>query len=103
MRDLWLAGIAGVLLFLMLVVGIVANAQDIREHEHLSVAGKFYAGWLMPNQGKPRMTSCCDNRDCYQTAIKKVGAYWYARRREDGQWILILVRLILGHGGLRLP
>jgi hypothetical protein len=33
--------------------------------------------------------SCCNQADCYPTEIKYVGSSIYARRREDGKYILI--------------
>jgi hypothetical protein len=42
--------------------------------------------------GKPMrvpMRSCCNNADCYPTEIQYVHGKIYARRREDGKYILI--------------
>ena len=33
--------------------------------------------------------SCCNNADCYPTEIKYGAGTIYARRREDGKYILI--------------
>jgi len=33
--------------------------------------------------------SCCNNADCYPTEIKSVDGKIYAKRREDGKYILI--------------
>jgi hypothetical protein len=54
--------------------------QDQALHE------KFYSTWHMPdNPG----VSCCNSADCYPTDIKYIDDHIYARRREDGRYILI--------------
>jgi hypothetical protein len=54
--------------------------QDQALHE------KFYSTWHMPdNPG----VSCCNSADCYPTDIKYIDDQIYARRREDGRYILI--------------
>ncbi len=54
--------------------------QDMALHE------KFYSNWHMPD--KPA-ASCCNNADCYPTEIKFVDGRIYAKRREDGKFILV--------------
>jgi len=54
--------------------------QDMALHE------KFYSTWRMPDN--PTL-SCCNNADCYPTDIKYLDGNVYARRREDGKYILI--------------
>jgi hypothetical protein len=54
--------------------------QDQLLHE------KFYSTWQMPDN--PTL-SCCNNADCYPTEIQYVDGKIYARRREDGKYILI--------------
>jgi hypothetical protein len=54
--------------------------QDQELHE------KFYSNWRMPDH--PWM-GCCNNADCYPTEIKYVDGSIYARRREDGKYILV--------------
>lgn len=54
--------------------------QDQLLHE------KFYSTWYMPDHP---YTSCCNNADCYPTEIWYVDGSIYARRREDGKYILI--------------
>src|SRR5437588_10777308 len=53
---------------------------DIPIHE------KFYSTWYMPDNPA---RSCCNKADCYPTEIQHVGSNVYARRREDGNYILI--------------
>jgi hypothetical protein len=54
--------------------------QDLKLHE------KFYSTWRMPDHPNQ---SCCNMADCYPTEIKSVGGQIYARRREDGKFILV--------------
>lgn len=54
--------------------------QDQLLHE------KFYSTWHMPDN--PAL-SCCNNADCYPTEIKSADGKIYAKRREDGKYILI--------------
>ena len=54
--------------------------QDVQLHE------KFYSTWYMPDQPTK---SCCNKQDCYPTEIKRVGTTLFARRREDGEWIVV--------------
>jgi len=57
-----------------------ASPQDQALHE------KFYSTWYMPDNPA---RSCCNNADCYPTEVKVAGGNVYARRREDGKYILI--------------
>ena len=54
--------------------------QDQALHE------KFYSTWHMPDHPSQ---SCCNMEDCYPTEIRSVGGQIYARRREDGKFILV--------------
>ena len=54
--------------------------QDQLLHE------RFYSTWRRPDN--PSL-SCCNNADCYPTEIKYVDGKIYAKRREDGKYILI--------------
>jgi hypothetical protein len=54
--------------------------QDQAVHE------RFYSTWHMPDH--PAL-SCCNNADCYPTEIQFVDGKIYARRREDGKYVLI--------------
>ena len=54
--------------------------QDQLLHE------RFYSTWHRPDN--PSL-SCCNNADCYPTEIKYVDGKIYAKRREDGKYILI--------------
>lgn len=54
--------------------------QDIALHE------KFYSTWHMPD--RPAV-SCCNSADCYPTEIKLIDGSIYAKRREDGKFILV--------------
>jgi hypothetical protein len=54
--------------------------QDRMLHE------QFYSTWYMPDHPSQ---SCCNMADCYPTEIKSIGGQIYARRREDGKFILV--------------
>ena len=87
---------------LVLAISVVstAGAQDHHRHPQDAAAAqhrhhppqdqelheKFYSTWYMPDNPA---TTCCNNSDCYPTEIKYVGSDIYARRREDGKYILI--------------
>jgi hypothetical protein len=47
---------------------------------------KFYSTWHMPDNPT---VSCCNDADCYPTEIKYADGKIYAKRREDGKYILI--------------
>ena len=75
-----------------------ASAQDAAPQQHpdeaerhhppqdMALHEKFYSTWHMPDN--PSL-SCCNNADCYPTDIKYVDGHIYAKRREDGKYILI--------------
>jgi hypothetical protein len=74
-----------------------ALAQDATLHEHgqaerrhppedMALHEKFYSTWHMPDNPAQ---SCCNNADCYPTDIRYVDGKIYAKRREDGKYILI--------------
>lgn len=79
---------------LLLVPATVVKAQDERQdaaHRHhppqdQALHEKFYSTWHMPDN--PTL-SCCNNSDCYPTEVHYVDGKIYARRREDGKYILI--------------
>ena len=70
---------------LVLVVSTAA-AQHRHPREDQALHEKFYSTWYMPDNPN---SSCCNDADCYPTEIKYVGGNIYARRREDGKYILI--------------
>src|SRR5690348_11003031 len=67
-----------------------AQAQE-RHHppQDMELHNTFYSTWMIPNNGAVRSKSCCNNIDCYPTEVHRVGDHWFAKRREDGKWILI--------------
>jgi hypothetical protein len=76
---------------ILLLRALPSSAQDIHAERHhppqdLALHEKFYSTWRMPDN--PTL-SCCNNADCYPTDIKLVDGKIYARRREDGKYILI--------------
>ena len=66
------------------------QAQDAGLHRHPTqdrlLHEKFYSTWHMPDNPA---ASCCNNADCYPTEIKYVDGTIYAKRREDGKFVLI--------------
>jgi hypothetical protein len=78
-----------------LAFSFAAKAQD---HYHplqdAAIHEKFYSTWYMPDNPAK---SCCDKQDCYPTEIKYVGTTLFARRREDGQWIVVPAQKIERH------
>jgi len=64
------------------------QGQTERRHppEDTALHEKFYSTWHMPDN--PAL-SCCNNADCYPTDIKYVDGRIYAKRREDGKYILV--------------
>jgi hypothetical protein len=54
--------------------------QDQALHE------MFYSKWHMPDNPS---ASCCNEADCYPTEIKFVDGNIYAKRREDGKYVLV--------------
>ncbi|UPJ61636.1 hypothetical protein IVB24_13620 [Bradyrhizobium sp. 192] len=77
---------------LPLITGVEADevGQD-GAHRHYPLQdqllrGKFYSSWCMPDNP---VLSCCNNADCYPTEVRYVDGRVYARRREDGGYILI--------------
>jgi hypothetical protein len=92
---------SGCVLWLSAISGLPpqAVAQDTTSHEYgqgeverhhqpqdMALHEKFYSNWHMPDN--PAL-SCCNNADCYPTDIKYVDGNIYAKRREDGKYILI--------------
>jgi hypothetical protein len=62
----------------------------VRAHDHPkqdeAIHQKFYNTWMMPDSPT---VSCCHDRDCYPTEARKIGNRWEAKRREDGQWLVV--------------
>jgi hypothetical protein len=82
-----------------LAVGVVfvastAAAQHSHPPQDEALHEKFYSTWYMPDNPAK---SCCNKADCYPTEIKYVGGNIYARRREDGNYILIPASKIERH------
>jgi hypothetical protein len=69
-------------------MAMVATAATQHRHppQDEALHEKFYSTWYMPDNPAK---SCCNKADCYPTEIKYVGDAIYARRREDGKYILI--------------
>ncbi len=77
------------IVFLVLIALVVpAKAQEHRAHPvgDLPLHEKFYSSWCMPDQPTK---SCCNMADCYPTEVRVQGDMIFARRREDGKWLLV--------------
>lgn len=61
-----------------LVIAIVGGAGKCKAHD-------IYTDWKMPGTG----TSCCSSHDCYATEAHFRGGSWWAKRREDGRWLVV--------------
>lgn len=86
------------MIFALLFLGPPAHSE---EHQHpqkdLQLHEQFYQHWNRPvfrDETGKRTSSCCDNRDCYPTAIRKVDAFTYeAKRRpedrtaDNSEWV----------------
>jgi hypothetical protein len=68
----------------LILIAVPARAQH-PEHD-VEIHKQFYNSWMMP---KDRTRSCCHERDCYPTEARKIGGRWEAKRREDGQWLVV--------------
>jgi hypothetical protein len=77
-------------LIVILAIAVCITRVLSQEHHHpkadLEIHQKFYNTWMMPDAPQ---TSCCHDRDCYPTEARKIGDRWEARRREDGQWLVV--------------
>ena len=56
-----------------------------------SFCTRSLSNWHMPDNP---VLSCCNSADCYPTEIRYVDGKIYARRREDGKYILIPVQKV---------
>ena len=76
--------------FVVAMLALLVSPAAAQHHHHPSqdadLHEKFYSTWYMPDNPN---RSCCNNADCYPTEIKMVGTSIYARRREDGKYILV--------------
>ena len=76
------------------LLAMKAQAQDAQSqaglHRHPPqdqlLHEKFYSTWHMPDNPA---VSCCNDADCYPTEIRYVDGNIYARRREDGKYIVV--------------
>ena len=72
------------------VAVISVQTSYAQQHSHppqdMAVHEKFYSTWYMPDN--PRK-SCCNKADCYPTEIRMQEGNIFAKRREDGKFILV--------------
>src|SRR6266540_3715831 len=90
MRKLVLAATLLILAVAALLLAFPFSKALTQEHRHPPqdepLHEKFYSTWYMPDNPS---RSCCNKADCYPTEIKMLGGTIYARRREDGKYILV--------------
>jgi len=80
------------LLSSILFLLVVPAAAQVHHHDGASKqVDEFYSKWMVPPN---RESSCCNKVDCYATEAKQQGGTWYARRREDGEWVPVPAKLI---------
>jgi hypothetical protein len=61
-------------------------AQHHHPPQDQAIHEKFYSTWHMPDRPD---RSCCNKRDCYPTEVRIVGGDIFAKRREDGRFIMV--------------
>jgi hypothetical protein len=81
----WSAGLIVVLGFLPLISPAFAQAHH-HPPEHAQLHENFYRDWMRPDQPT---VSCCNLKDCYPTEARFTNGKWFARRREDGNWLFV--------------
>ena len=83
-------------LVVIIILALMAPAFSMEKHDHnsLGLAGDFYAGWKRPNQEGPRVSSCCNQQDCYQPLIRGVSGHWEYMSRVTGRWRTIPENLL---------
>jgi hypothetical protein len=78
-----------------IILAQVFSEAWAQQHHHPApddaIHEKFYSTWFMPDNPTK---SCCNKMDCYPTEIKIEGNNIFARRREDGKWLLIPSRKV---------
>jgi hypothetical protein len=69
----------------------IIRVQDHAGHppQDMDLHNKFYSTWYVPNLGRPRVSSCCNQMDCAPAETKRVNGHWYGRRALDSDWLLI--------------
>jgi hypothetical protein len=69
------------------VLILVQDTPAIHHHADMSLSvDRFYSTWFMPDNPSK---SCCNTNDCYPTEVEFRGGQWWAKRREDGEWLPI--------------
>ena len=90
MRKFVLAATLVILAVAALLLAFPLREALAQEHRHPPrdepLHERFYSTWHMPDNPS---RSCCNKADCYPTEVKMVGSSIYARRREDGKYILV--------------
>jgi hypothetical protein len=87
-RDIIIA-ILVIVLFLLLVIYPNADAHAQAPHHHptetiYGPTAEFYRTWKRPDVPS---SSCCSDKDCYSTRIRRRSGKIQAVHRESGDWI----------------
>jgi hypothetical protein len=84
MRRVIIAAV--IILLTLLLLYPLSHAQEHRHGDRVisSEAGKFYQGWMKPDN---RMESCCNRMDCEETEARFQNGRWSAFSRLQNRWI----------------
>lgn len=80
-----------VLLALLFWLGLCIGAIAEEPHDHalMGKVGEFYSKWMVPNQGRPRQVSCCNQQDCHEAQLRRSNGRWEFMSRDTRQWTSI--------------
>lgn len=72
-----------------LVLLLLTGPALAQEHHHptetiYGAVAEFYKSWMRPDVPT---SSCCNDRDCYVTRIRRVNGKIQAVHRESGDWV----------------
>jgi hypothetical protein len=86
--DLVLTSLAAVAIAFFITIAIGAASAQERRHppQDEQLHNQFYATWMMPDNPK---RSCWNKADCYPTEATLENGQWFAKRREDGKFLLV--------------
>lgn len=77
----------------VVILILLAVRAAMGQHHHppadAGMHDSFYMTWMVPNNGAPRVSSCCSGKDCYPVEVRSGRFGWEFRRREDGAWLPI--------------
>ena len=76
------------MLVIAIIIALMVPAFSMEQHDHnsLGLAGDFYAGWKRPTQEGPRVSSCCNQKDCHQALVRGSVGHWEYMSHITGRW-----------------